>query len=298
MNRKNVIIIAAIVVALTFTSCSKEQSQKTVTVKEDAVITTPVSVSTVEAGTITQYHKFGGTVTAKDSVTILPDAAGKIASILVEEGTEVTKDQVIATVDPSRAGQKYNFSPVKSTLDGTVTKVNVSYGSTVSQASPIAVVQTLDDLEISFNVIEKYVNTVKKGNKAIVTFDAFPGEVFGATITYTSPTLDTTTRSRSIKAKLDKDDDRVIAGMYARLNVITEEKDDVVVIPYSAVTVTNDSSYVFIISGDQAVKTEVEIGIREGSNAEITKGLKAGDKLVTRGQTLLSDGAKVRIINN
>lgn len=297
MKRRNVMILAALIAVVTLTSCSKGQASKEVA-QTDAVITTPVYVSDVKTGTIIEYHRFGGTVTAKDSVTILPDAAGKIASVLVEEGDVVKKDQVIATVDPSRAGQTYNLSPVKSTLDGTVTSVNASYGDTVSQATPVAIVQTLDDLEISFNVIEKFVNIVNKGNKAIVTFDAFPGEEFSATITYASPTLDTNTRSRSVKAKLDKADDRIIAGMYARLNVITEEKNNVIVIPYSAVSVTNSGSFVYVIKDGQAFKIDVEIGIRQGSDAEVLSGLKVGDKLVTRGQTLLSDGANVRIINN
>lgn len=300
-KRHAVIIAAALIAASTFTSCTRIQEllnkEKQEVVQEEVVITTPVGVTPVETGSITEYHKFGGTVTAKDSVAILPDASGKLVNLLVEEGDKVKKDQVIAEVDPSRAGQKYKLSPVKSTLEGTVTSVPVAYGATVSPASPVAVVQTLDNLEISFSVIEKYVTLVDEGKKAIVTFDAFPGEEFAATITFVSPTLDTNTRSRAVKAKLDTPDERVIAGMYARLSVITTEKSDVIVIPYSAVSVTNSGTYVYILDGDKAKKVDVEIGIRQGKEAEILSGLNAGDQLVTRGQTLLTDGAAVRVIN-
>ncbi len=302
MKTRNAIIIAAALIAATsFTSCSKVQAllnkEKQEIVQEEIVVTTPVGITPVETGSIIEYHKFGGTVTAKDSVAILPDAAGKLVNLLVEEGDKVKKDQVIAEVDPSRAGQNYKLSPVKSTLEGTVTSVNVAYGDTVSPATPVAVVQTLDDLEISFSVIEKFVTQVDKGKKAIITFDAFPGEEFPATITFVSPTLDTTTRTRSVKAKLDTPDPRVIAGMYARLNVITEVKENVVVIPYTAVSVTNKGSFVYLVEGDKAKRVEVEVGIRQGSEAEIISGLNVGDQLVTRGQTLLSDGSNVRIIN-
>ena len=302
MKKRNAVIIAAALIACsTFTSCTRIQTllnkEKQEVVQEEVVISTPVGISTVEKGSITEFHKFGGTVTARDSVTILPDAAGKLVNLLVQEGDKVSKDQIIAEIDPSRAGQNYRLSPVKSTLEGTVTSVPVAYGATVGQGTPIAVVQTLDDLEISFSVIEKYVTLVDEGKKSIVTFDAFPGEEFAATITFVSPTLDTATRSRSIKAKLDNPDERVIAGMYARLSVITTEKSDVIVIPYSAVSVTNSGSYVFVLDGDKARKVDVEIGIRQGNEAEILSGLQAGDQLVTRGQTLLTDGASVRVIN-
>lgn len=296
MKKKKIVFIGIGILVLLFLLGALRSGKKNA-VAETQISLTSVEVTPVKKGTVKDSHKFGGTVTAKDSVTVLPDTSGKVTEIFVREGDYVEKDGVIGKVDASRAGQTYNQSSVKSPISGTVTQVYANVGAMTAPSSPFAVVQTLDNLEISFSVIERYVAQIIEGNKATVTFDAFGDELFDAYISHVNPTVDVATRTLSAKAKLSVDDERVKAGMFARLSVITQVKDNVMVIPYSCVTVSADESYVFIVNDGKAVKTVVTTGIKDGNMIEITSGLNVGDMVISKGQGLVSDGQSVRVVN-
>lgn len=295
-NKKKVIIIGVAILAVLFLLGTAGKGKKVKNSESEGQVTA-VQVSAVIKGTVTDYQKFGGTVTARDSVAVLPDTQGKIVEILVSAGDYVEKDQVIGRIDASRAGQTYKLSPVKSPISGTITQVNAVVGSSASPAAPFAVVQTLDDLEISFSVIERFVTKITEGNDVLVTFDAIENEEFNAYVSHVNPTLDTMTRTMSAKAKLCTEDSRVKAGMFARLNVITNIKDDVLVVPSECVSMSEDKNIVFTVVDGKAVKTVVTTGIKDGGIVEITSGLKLGDSVISVGQGLVSDGQSVKVVN-
>ena len=288
-------VALSVILSTVLISCGKKASSGAFVNAEIKALN--VEVTPVSLGSVTDYHKFGGTVTAHSSVAALPDTTGKVVEIYVTEGDKVEKDQVIGKVDASRAGQNFQLSPVKSPISGTVSNVSARVGSQISPASPFAVVETLDDLEISFSVIERYSTKVAEGNKATIVFDAVEDETFDGYISHINPTLDVNTKMMAAKAKLSKEDSRIKAGMYARLNVVTQVKNDVVVVPYGALTVSADESYCYIAEGNKAKKVIVTTGIKDGNRVEITSGLKIGDKLITKGQGFISDGENIKVLN-
>lgn len=293
--KKTTVIILAACLLLTAVSCSKQNTASQEAASEQVNLT-PVSTIRVSAGSITDSRKFGGTVTAKDSVYVMPSVTGELQNVAVKVGDRVEKDQVLAEVDASRDGQTYRPSLIKAPIAGIVTSFTGVEGSMVAPASPVAVIENLDNLEITISVIERYSTLIKEGNKVIVTFDAIPGETFTATVTSLSPTIESRTRTRTVKARLDVPEPRVISGMYANLNVIISTRDNVLVVPYSALSTSNDVTSCYVVRDGKAVRTTVTTGIRESDKVEILTGLKAGDILVVRGQGLLSDGTPVRIV--
>lgn len=293
--KKTTVIILAACLLLTAVSCSKQNTASQEAAAEQVNLT-PVSTIRVSAGSITDSRKFGGTVTAKDSVYVMPSVTGELQNVAVKVGDRVEKDQVLAEVDASRDGQTYRPSLIKAPIAGIVTSFTGVEGSMVAPASPVAVIENLDNLEITISVIERYSTLIKEGNKVIVTFDAIPGETFTATVTSLSPTIESRTRTRTVKARLDVPEPRVISGMYANLNVIISTRDNVLVVPYSALSTSNDVTSCYVVRDGKAVRTTVTTGIREADKVEILTGLKAGDILVVRGQGLLSDGTPVRIV--
>jgi len=293
--KKTAVIILAACLLLTAVSCSKQNSASAEAASEQENLT-PVSTIRVSTGSITDSRKFGGTVTAKDSVYVMPSVTGELQNVSVKVGDRVEEDQVLAQVDASRDGQTYRPSLIKAPIAGIVTSFTGVEGSMVAPSSPVAVIENLDNLEITISVIERYSTLISEGNKVIVTFDAIPGETFTATVTSLSPTIDSRTRTRTVKARLDVPEPRVISGMYANLNVIINTKDNVIVVPYSALSTSNDITSCYTVRDGKAVKTIVTTGIRESDKVEILSGLKAGDVLVVRGQGLLSDGTPVRIV--
>ncbi len=262
-----------------------------------------VSTLTTVAGNLDDYLEFGGDISSVNSVAVLPDQAGKITNILVNVGDIVKKGQVIAYVNPLRAGAVYNDSPVTSPIAGRITSLPTTVGSTVAQSSPIATVALTDDLEVKINIAERFISRISANQKASVTFDAYPSVEFSAHVFEISPILDTSTRTMGVKLRFDRKDDRVKVGMYGRVKLVTESVKDAIVVPSTAVVTRDSKNYIFVVDPHSDKRSTVKfvpvtVGLTVDNKTEIAQGLKAGDEIVTKGMSLLNDGAKVNITSN
>lgn len=300
---KSVITMASMLSALTFMSCGPKKAGAS----EEKEVETLYAVSTYKtvAGNLDDYLEFGGDVASVNEVMVLPDQAGKVTNVLVKVGDMVKKDQVIAYVNPLRAGVVYNDSPVRAPISGRVTSLPVTIGSTVSQSSSVAKVARTDELEIRIAIAERFVSRISNGQSATVTFDAYPGVVFGAKVFEISPVLDTSTRTMAVKLRLNPPDSRVKVGMYGRVRLVTESVENAMVLPVSALVTRDGKDYVFVVTSPKSGKNAAVVGLRPvtrgitvDNKVEITKGLEAEEEVVIKGQTLLNDGAKVNIVSS
>ena len=92
------------------------------------------------------------------------------------------------------------------------------------------------------------------------------------------------------------EDLEVTVGMFATVVFRTDARYDAVLIPTETILTEDDVQYVYVVSGDTAIRVDVTTGLVGETQTEITTGLSGGEQLVTRGQTYLSDGALVRIV--
>ena len=301
MKRKSVFLLYLFcfgVFSMGFFSCAQED---VVSSAEQEVIYA-VNASRVVESNLDDYLQFGGDVSAKSSIDIIPDTSGKLARLLVEVGDVVKKDQVVAEIDPSRPGMTYSFSPVKAPVSGTVTSLPVPVGTTVAPSLSLGKVSSISDLEITISVAERYISRVALNQKAYVNFDAYPGEVFMAKVTKVSPVLDTLTRTMNVTLEFESTDKRIKAGMYANVKLITEEKQDVSVIPVTALVSRNGEDFVYTVKENESGKNYVEKrlvqpGIKVDGIMEIKGGLSLGEIVVTKGQTLLNEGDLVNVVS-
>ncbi len=303
MRKSKGIAIAAFI-AILLSSCGGKKNPTQTADSELNEQIFAVNAFKTNEGNLDDYLEFGGDVAAVNSVYVLPDMAGKISRVLVSVGDIVKKDQVLAYVDASRAGMNYSASPVKSPISGRVTALPITVGTTVSQAASVATVAQTDDLEVRISIAERFISRIETQQKAVITFDAYPSVEFSANVVEVSPVLDTTSRTMSVKLRFDEKDERVKVGMYARVKLITESIKNAIVVPSSAVITRDGKPYIFTVGGGGkkggssiAHLTPVTLGLSIDNKTEITKGLSAGDEIITKGQSLLSDGAKVNVVS-
>ena len=284
--------------SLLLTGCGKKEE-----VKEETVF----AVQAVKAvsGNMDDYLEFGGDVASVNEVNVMPDVAGKIVRINVSVGQTVEKNQILAYVDASRPGYDYSESPVKAPIAGRITAISPSIGTQVSQATPVAKISNTEELEIKVNVAERFVSRIKLNQNAVLTFDAYPGEQFEAHVSEVSPILDTTTRTMQIKIRITQRDNKIKVGMYARVKLITDTYKSVVIVPSAAVVKRNEKTIAFVVASEKTEESAatvklvpVTVGHVVDDKSEITAGIEAGDTVVTKGQTSLSDGDKVNIFMN
>lgn len=293
------ILMAAAILSSALVSC-KGKSEKTAKEEETETIYA-VNADIVQAGNLDDYLEFGGDVSSVSAVDVYPDAAGKISRIRVAIGDLVKKDQIIAYVDPSRPGMNYSENPVKAPISGRVTSFPPTIGTMVSQSYSIAKISDTDELQIKVNVAERFISRIRENQTAIVSFDAYPGVEFKARVFEVSPVLDTTSRTMLAKLKVEPADSRIKAGMYARVKLITDTIEGAVVIPNDAIVYRDGKPYVFTAKSESAESSVNMVSVKEGlsvdNKTEIQEGLKEGDVIIVKGQSLLSDGSKVKILS-
>lgn len=293
------ILMAAAILSSALVSC-KGKSEKAAKEEETETIYA-VNADIVQAGNLDDYLEFGGDVSSVSAVDVYPDAAGKISRIRVSVGDLVKKDQIIAYVDPSRPGMNYSENPVKAPISGRVTSFPPTIGTMVSQSYSIAKISDTDELQIKVNVAERFISRIRENQTAIVSFDAYPGVEFKARVFEVSPVLDTTSRTMLAKLKVEPADSRIKAGMYARVKLITDTIEGAVVIPNDAIVYRDGKPYVFTAKSESSESSVNMVSVKEGlsvdNKTEIQEGLKEGDVIIVKGQSLLSDGSKVKILS-
>jgi membrane fusion protein, multidrug efflux system len=260
-----------------------------------------VNTTVAASQQISDYLALSGDIISSSTVDTYSDAAGKVNKLYVSVGSYVQRGDPVAEVDPSRPGMEYVASVVRAPVSGTIIALPAQMGMTVSQAVPLARISGGAGLETRLYVAERFISKISLNQPCEITLDAYPGEIFRGSITELSPTVDTTSRTMEIRVGVENPGARLKAGMFAKVRIVTETKENVVKIPASAVVNRFGEQYVFSIDNTDpetpvARKRVVVPGIVIDGAMEIRQGLAPGEEIVIRGQTLLEDGSRVNII--
>ncbi len=257
-----------------------------------------VETYTVVPQTVQEYIKVNGDIAAERTISMYPNAAGEITARNISVGQYVQIGQQLAVVDPSQAGQRFSPSPIVSTIAGTVTAIHVEVGDTVSQQTAIASVGDLSRLEIISYIPERYAAAIHTGLVAEITLEAFPDEIFQARVVEVSPVVNTTSRTVEVSLAFVEQDERIKAGMFASLRLITREETNVIAVPPHVITQYYNEPVVFVVGQDNIVERRtVSRGLTSSDFVQITTGLEAGETVISAGITKVSEGTEVRIVS-
>lgn len=188
---------------------------------------------------------------------------------------------------------KFNLSEtsVISPIDGFIGKRNVDPGAFASQQSPILSVVSIASLRLVANIVEKDLRLVSVGDPAVVEVDAYPGEKFPGRIARVAPVLDPATRTAEMEVEVPNADFRLKPGMYARINLLVEQRKAALVVPKQAVVDFENQRGVWTPNAETKAEFKpVEIGLEEAERVEIAKGLQEGDSIVVAGAGALRAG--------
>jgi multidrug efflux pump subunit AcrA (membrane-fusion protein) len=290
-----------LLITLSLSGCKKEKDGP-----EGAIQATVFAVNTTTAvkGQIQDYIALSGDIIAGSTVDVYSDAAGKVAEVYVAIGQRVGRGERIAAVDPSRPGMDFLWGIATAPINGTVVALPAQVGMTISQAVPLARISGGGALEIRLYVAERFISKMALNLPCEITLDAWPGEIFRGSISEIAPTVDPASRTMEVRVNVSNAGSKLKAGMFAKVRIITERKDNIVKIPASAMLSRFGEQYVFAIDNDPenpdqttVVKKTVVPGILIDGVLEIQSGLAPDEEIVVRGQTLLDDGSRVNIID-
>ncbi len=178
---------------------------------------------------------------------------------------------------------------------GTIGLRQISLGAFVEAKTDLVSLVNLDSLEVEFRLPERYYRVIAEGGVVRAEPDALPGEVFEGQIFAIAPAIDINGRSVAVKAKLANPKRRLRPGMFARVTLVVDRRNDVIVVPESAIVQRGDGQFVYRIRDGKAELTKVRLGLRQTGRIEVVAGLAAGDTVVTAGQVKLRPGSMVKV---
>jgi RND family efflux transporter MFP subunit len=195
---------------------------------------------------------------------------------------------------------------LRAPFNGIITGKYFNEGEIYSSMSPnmqtgvpsIISLMQINELKVIINVSERYWPVVKKGMKATLSTDIYPGEYFAGKVQLIHPTIDPTTKTFAIEILIPNDDEKLRPGMFAKITLNLGETKGLFV-PSNAVLKQQGTNqrYVFLNINDEAKKTNVEIGKRFNENLEIISGLNPGDQLIITGNSALMTGSKLKVVD-
>jgi len=285
------IISLACIVMLS--SCTDDNEEKAA----EQNYTVAVKTAAVTAQTLQPYIELNGNIEAKNSVSVYPNIAGKIAGTRVNLGSYVKKGEVILYVDPSTPGVSYSLSQITAPISGSIVSIPPQYGVKVTTDTPVITIGDLSQLEVKTYIPEKYFGTLQVGLTAEVRVEAYSNVTFGATVKSISPVVDPNSRTVETILQFDQKDNRITAGMFSKVKLYFASYKDVIAVAENAVTVRKDQLIVFTIEDGKAKSMPIEKGITVDGMVQIVSGLNIGDVIITEGINSVLDGTAVTVIN-
>lgn len=208
-----------------------------------------------------------------------------------------------AQAQVSEAQIALEYCSLRAPFEGWIVKRNIDLGSLVGAATVGFTVSNTQKVKAVFGVPDIAISRVQLGQRHAITTDALTGS-FDGRVTSISPAADPKSRVYSVEITIPNPQNKLKAGMIATIMVAGQVKpEELLAVPLESVIRDPQRPTGFAVllvegSGDTLVAQErpVELGDPYGNSVTITKGLTRGERVITRGATLIKSGDHVRVI--
>ena len=181
-----------------------------------------------------------------------------------------------------------------SPASGYITERNALPNMYVQPDTKLYAIADLSDVWVLAQIFQNDAGRIKPGDPAEVTLDAYPGQVFKGKVDYLLPQLDMTTRTLPVRLVFSNADLKLRPGMYVNV-ALKLPLGQRTIVPDSAVFHSGVKNLVFTYSGQGNIQPrEVEIGPHVGDQFVITRGIKAGEQIVTSANFLIDSEAQLQ----
>lgn len=195
-----------------------------------------------------------------------------------------------------------NYCWIYAPIDGMMGILQVDFGNLVANdGSTLSTLNQMSPIYVTFSIPEFQLPKVQKNYskgplKVLAAYDDFSEEAFQGTLFMIDNAVDPKTGMITLRALFTNEKKELWPGQFIRTRLILDTIQDAVVIPYTALQLTQNGPVVFVVKEDHTVEQRaVTLGQREDEQITILKGLKKNETIVLEGQLNLYNGAKVVI---
>jgi len=190
---------------------------------------------------------------------------------------------------------------IQAPFSGTIDNVIVKLGEVVYPGrSNLMMLLNMDNLYVESNVPEKYISSIKTGNKAILEFPLI-GKSVSSAVRQSGNYIHPINRTFKIEIDVKTNDFEVKPNLNSKVKINDYSNKKALMINQNIISVdSNNKEYVYKLytknNKDYVSKTTIETGKNDGKNIEVISGLSQGDLIVSEGIRKLVDNSRVKII--
>lgn len=222
---------------------------------------------------------------------------------LFKEGGVTEKELEIARKSALDARLNYESAKIRAEklilrapIPGIITNLQSSFdGTYVPNNFHLCTVTDYKKVVVAAKLPNTDIGRIEIDQKAQITNYALQDETFMGEVVSIDPTIDPQTRTFTVNIVIDNKDSKLRPGMFVKVDIISQFKENAVVIPKDALQTRENRTVVFIVEGVSAEMREVITGIATKEDIEVISGLSEGERLVVKGHETLRDKSKVRV---
>lgn len=248
------------------------------------------NIYTLQSKMFAANQKFINDAAARNLNTSDPTYIQEYADWKAAEASYLNQANAVsqAQISLSSAWLSYTSSSprIVAPMAGTIDNITIVEGMSLSSSTSslrIAVIRSAGNPIASFNVSEIDVNKIKPGFKATITLDSLAGKTFTGKVVSIDKIGTVTSGVTNYPAIIafDTSSEDILPNMSASANIIVAVKDNVLLIPSSAVQIQGEQNTVRTLKGKQVQSVNVEVGLSSDSQTEIISGISEGDEIIT-----------------
>jgi cobalt-zinc-cadmium efflux system membrane fusion protein len=179
--------------------------------------------------------------------------------------------------------------PIRAPLAGTVTERTITNGQFVgTESTPLMTIADLSSVWVQADVFERDLHSIAAGQKADVTTAAYPDDHFSAEVARVGTVVDAQTRTAKIRFVTANPGLRLKPGMFTTATLQIPGGTSTLTAPAKAVFVEDGRSFMYVQTGaGEFERREVQVAAAGVNRVQVTRGVGAGDRIVSEGVLLL-----------
>jgi len=214
-----------------------------------------------------------------------------------EEYEKVSNDLAAAKAAEGMAQLNLSYTHVTAPFGGRVVTRHVDVGQTVNVGTSLFVLSDFKPLLARVHVPAREFNQLRPDQPVDLVLESSGVKLRGR-IKLVSPTIDPSSGTIKVTVEINDYPNGVRPGDFAQVKIVTEQRNGATLVPKIALVNDRGEQVLFISQADStAERRVVEVGFEDDANAEITQGVKPGERVIVKGQRSLKHGSAIKVID-
>ena len=241
------------------------------------------------------------------------EAEEELARVQFERFAELVGEEAVSASEYDEARSNYEAAQarvveqqarldkmtIRAPYDGVTGLRQVDVGEYLEVGTPIVEINMLDPILVDYQLPEKHLPSVAKGDRVDVRVAAHGKQPFTGEVQAIEASVNEATRMFGVRARIDNPEHRLRPGMFANVSTWRNGQREVVAVPRTAISFNTYGDFAYVVidgeEGRRVERRQLDTGAVRNGSVEVRSGLKPGEEIVSAGLLRLRDGQRVTV---